>query len=239
MDSEEYGANNNERWNLDEGEENLIQDLAKDIDCQESIATLEEQRNTLLVALETKTIELDQVKGRHESIQKRLRARREKLRAMEGENENFAAAYETLYLTVTDLNFKVSVLDRCIELKRLPMQERLRECTALLRSATSIRQRHRKLLALRDEVKKQKEDLDMLEKALIRRREKFSSIYKNFIHIAECLQRDLIFKQKQLETVVVVHPQSRTAARERAKRVWIYAGMLLVMSIPTLRRVFS
>jgi len=42
MDSEEHGPNNNERRNLDEGAEKLIEDLAKDIDCQESLENLEE-----------------------------------------------------------------------------------------------------------------------------------------------------------------------------------------------------
>jgi len=32
-----------------------------------------------------------------------------------------------------------------------------------------------------------------------------------------------------------VHPQSRTAARERAKSVWIHADVLLFVLIPTLR----
>jgi len=42
MDSEEHGPNNNERWNLDVGAENLIEDLVKDIDCRESLENLEE-----------------------------------------------------------------------------------------------------------------------------------------------------------------------------------------------------
>jgi len=147
----------------------------------------------LLVALKTKTIELEKAKSRHD----RLRVEQEKVVAMEGEKENYATAYETLASTVTDLNFKVSVLERCIKLKRLLVQERVSECSALIQEVNSVREKYAKLLALTYELNQCQAELHEHGKSLIEKRDKYSEVCKEYNNAASSLQRDLIFKEKQ------------------------------------------